>query len=152
MLGMLSRMWGEQCNKLKAKLRETDLRRVDYFDLVKMTFEVVVNQYPEQDADHIVDIEGIREIDHGDYQGTKLFVIPLDTYQPWASDYLFTYVGYGSCTLCDTLMGIQPDWEQEPPYDDETVLSFLSLCAHILSNATQPYGDSFEFEGEMSNE
>lgn len=148
MLGMLSRMWGKQYNELKAKLRETDLRCVDYLDLVKMTFDVVVNQYSEQDADHIVNIDGIQEIDHGDYQGTKLFVIPLDTYQPWASDYLFTWVGYGSCTLCDTLMGIYPDWEQEPPYDDKTVGPFLSLCGHILSNTTQPYGDSFEFEEE----
>jgi hypothetical protein len=45
-------------------------------------------------------------IDDGDYQGTQIFIIPTDTYQPSVKDYVMTDTYYGSCSGCDTLQAI----------------------------------------------
>lgn len=72
--------------------------------------------------------ECIHEIDDGEYQGTLLFVIPADGYQPY--DYWYVKVNYGSCSGCDTLMAIL-----EGDYGDtidEKVDSLFTLALHIV--------------------
>ena len=46
-------------------------------------------------------------VDYGDYQGTLIFIIPYDTYQPGANETYYTIVEYGSCSGCDLLQNIQ---------------------------------------------
>lgn len=48
----------------------------------------------------------IKVIDDGNYQGTQIFIIHRKYYQPEASDYFYTHNYYGSCSGCDTLLGI----------------------------------------------
>lgn len=52
----------------------------------------------------IPDHERIVEIDHGDYQGTYIYVIGETDYQP--RDYWYVRVGYGTCSGCDELQAI----------------------------------------------
>lgn len=100
-----------------------------YISLVKLLFQVVIN--PEVKSEY--DLELIHEIDDGDYQGTVLFIIPQNTYQPCASQYVFTSAYYGSCSVCDTLQGIQDRrWDELP--DAEQVDEYMALCLHLLQS------------------
>lgn len=80
---------------------------LSYSDLVKKLIEVVINPYlidsTELDYFEGYDIDKMTIIDDGEYQGTLIFIIPEDTYQPDVSDYIYTTINYGSCTVCDAL-------------------------------------------------
>ncbi len=70
----------------------------------------------------------IHEIDDGDCQGTLLYVIAAEDYQP--SDYWYVKVNYGSCSGCDTLQSIS-DYSSEVP-TDEQVKDYMTLALHIV--------------------
>ena len=103
--------------------------------LVEMVVEYILN--PSSGYGDTYDKEKITLIDNGDYQGTQLFMIPLDTYQPSASEYLLTYVSYGSCSGCDTLLSIQ-DWN-DGKLTDSQVKDFMGLCKDLVCNIIKPY-------------
>lgn len=67
-----------------------------YEDVFKQTIKMM---FPDFDSES-PDFERITVIDHGDYQGTLVFVVASQGYQP--SDYWATRVFYGSCSSCDT--------------------------------------------------
>ena len=92
-------------------------------DILTKIFELVLTDEP-------VKLDNIETIDHGDYQGTLLYVIPFDTYQPSEYDYYFTAVSYGSCSGCDTLQGIN-DYESGLP-TDEQVEDYMTLALHLV--------------------
>ncbi len=83
------------------------------------------------------DLEKVHEIDDGDYQGTLLYIIPLDTYQPSYWEYVVTSVYYGSCSFCDTLQGIHR-YEDGLP-DKEQVDGYMKLCLDILQHCKYLY-------------
>lgn len=81
-----------------------------YKDIVEAVVRAIVDDedsYEEPDPSRIV------EIDHGHYQGTLLYVVGANSYQP--SLYWYVFVGYGSCSGCDTLESIRSD----ASYDDD---------------------------------
>lgn len=93
------RKWEENKEKLeKSLLEDKSLNTCDYKHLVEKVVEVILNNGDGKTWD----VGNITEIDNGDYQGTLLYLIPEDTYQPSEYEYLMTYVGYGSCSGCDT--------------------------------------------------
>lgn len=127
--------WNKNKDKLEAYLRENiDLYNVEYLDIVKMVVTHILNDDPQ---DFVWDIDKITEIDNGDYQGTLLFLIPEESYQPSEYEYLMTYVGYGSCSGCDTLMSIQPDIDEL--LDEEGLRDYMALCKDIITNMIKPY-------------
>ena len=67
----------------------------------------------------------ITEIDHGEYQGTLVYVIGATGYQP--DEYVVTKVHYGSCSGCDTLKSICEENDPEVQLDD-----LLVLCLHLI--------------------
>ena len=74
----------------------------------------------------------IHEIDDGDYQGTLLYVIAANGYQP--STYWSVKVSYGSCGGCDTLQGIHDDggWLDKPTPTQAT--DYQTLALHIVQS------------------
>lgn len=68
------------------------------------------------------DLTRIHEIDDGDYQGTLLFVVAAQGYQP--STYWATKVSYGSCSGCDTLEAI---WDMGEGAGD-----YYTLALHMI--------------------
>lgn len=74
------------------------------------------------------DPDRIHQIDDGDYQGTLVFVIAAQGYQP--SDYWYVKVGYGSCSVCDTLQAIS-SYSSEPP-TAEQARDYWTLALHIV--------------------
>ena len=79
------------------------------------------------------DVDRITTIDHGDYQGTKLFIIGESGYQP--STYWAASMSYGSCSCCDTFESIRSigDWGDDGS-TDEQVERLMTLALHFVQN------------------
>lgn len=97
-----------------------------YKKLLIKTIEICINDSMEPE----IDAAAITQINDGDYQGTLLYIIPLSTYQPAEWEYLTTYVNYGSCSGCDTLLGISC-YDSDLPNKTQ-VKDYLTLCLHMV--------------------
>lgn len=106
----------------------------DYDDIVKAVISVI---NPENDYGK-PSKEKLHKIDDGDYQGTLLYIIPEDTYQP--SDYWYVKVGYGSCSGCDTLETIR-NYDDSPP-NDEQIKDYMTLALHVVQGLKKLGDDS----------
>ena len=120
--------WKKRKGELEAFIKSTPQKEYDeYIKLVKLIVEVIINQEFEE-WEFKFDKDKIHEIDDGDYQGTLVFLIPEDAYQP--HKYIITSVCYGSCSCCDTLQGIQ-GYEDGFPTEKQ-VDGYMELCLHLL--------------------
>lgn len=132
--------WNKNQQTLREKLAEdTSLNNCDYMHLVELITKYILGE--EWDANNIT------EIDNGAYQGTILFLIPRDTYQPSEYEYLMTYIGYGSCSVCDTLQGIQ-EWGKTKP-TPEQLDDFMALCKDLITNMIRPYNTGWRASSEF---
>ena len=95
-----------------------------YADIVR----VVVEAIKKEDDYDTPDPERIHQIDDGDYQGTLVFVIAANGYQP--STYWAVLVSYGSCSGCDTLEGIR-GYDDSPP-NEQQVKDYWTLALHVV--------------------
>lgn len=110
----------EAFEKNKAAIRERFEKETPqtYFDIVKNVItHLNTGGYSDPDPDRI------EEIDHGDYQGTLIYVIGGQGYQPY--QYWYVKVSYGSCSGCDTLQHILDDSEN-------VVDELMTLALHIV--------------------
>ena len=115
-------------------------QQCDYTDLVVAIVNYILNPEIEGIDNYEYDPNKITTIDNGDFQGTLLFTIPEDSYQPSANEYLITFIEYGSCTVCDTLQSIQDNWDNWDDYlTEQQIKDFMSLCKDIVMNITKPY-------------
>ena len=97
MISEFVKAWDERKGEIEAKFRAN--HPDNYMEVVRNVIEILDNGYDTPDS------KNIHEIDDGDYQGTLLYLIPENCYQP--SDYWYVKVSYGSCSGCDTLEGIR---------------------------------------------
>jgi len=126
MIDTFVKVWDNHKDELKDKYSKElpDSYSTIVEDIVKMInghFDEYSDDYEKPDP------ERITVIDHGDYQGTQLYIIASDDYQP--STFWHCFVDYGSCSGCDTLEAIVE-------YDDEVtqkkVDEIMSLALHII--------------------
>lgn len=112
--------------KNKSHLEEffNSVRFVDYETIVQHLIVDVFNHRK------IIFSEDFTTIDNGDYQGTLVFILHKDYYQPTVYDYYITYVEYGSCSVCDTLQGIMEITDKEEKTRELMILA-LHLVQHI---------------------
>ena len=137
MTRIMKERWDANKDKLRAVLAErTDLNTCQYEDLVKLTFETIYNT-TVTDLDCKLDLTNITVVNNGNYQGTLLFLIPFDTYQPSEHEYVMTYVGYGSCSVCDALQAAQ-GWG-EGKLTEQQIAGFMDICGNLISNTIKPY-------------
>jgi hypothetical protein len=85
----------------------------------------------------------ITRIDHGDYQGTLLFIIGAGGYQP--STYWAMAVSYGSCSGCDTLQAIRGYEDEVTP---EQVNEYWTLMLHLVQGMKRIAGWGEDVEEE----
>lgn len=78
----------------------------EYRNLVGLLFDIVINPEFGGWNTYKFDTKNILTIDDGDYQGTEIFILHKDVYQPDIEDYVYTNTYYGSCSGCDALLGI----------------------------------------------
>ena len=95
----------------------------NYAQIVKKVIQLVKGE----EEYGVPDPERITEIDHGDYQGTLVYVIAAAGYQP--SEYWYVKIWYGSCSGCDTLEGIRT-WDDT--VGDEELAQYWTLGLHIV--------------------
>lgn len=107
----------------------------DYKSLVKTLFKYVINAERTNDYERY-DINDMKVIDDGEYQGTQIFILHKDTYQPTIDDYVYTSNGYGSCSGCDTLLDIT-NYELDELPDDNQVADLMTLFLHLLQNCEE---------------
>lgn len=95
-----------------------------YQEIVEKLVEIVINPYitdndniPDYRMQRGLDLPKMIVIDNGDYQGTTIYIIPYDTYQPDVEDYVLTDNYYGSCGGCDTFQSIADNYYS---YCDDT--------------------------------
>ena len=130
--------WDKNKNRLERFIRTNNMEDVGYKTLVSLIVEYVLNNPDDPDDWDNFDIEKIYAIDDGGYQGTLLFLIPKNMYQPSQYDYLVTYVNYGSCSGCDTLQAIQ-SYEYSDLPNDKQVKDYMQLCLHLTQNMKYLY-------------
>ena len=108
----------------RSKLREgmAAERPKDYDDIVKRVVGILA------DEDRGPDPDRITAIDHGDYQGTRVFIIAASGYQP--SDYWYVKIGYGSCSGCDTFEAIEGYGGD--PLTDAQLDQYMTLALHVV--------------------
>ena len=149
MLKVLVEKWEKNRDKLRHELEtRTDIRGMEYKDLVKLTFGVIYNDNEEVSR---VNVKRITEINDGSFQGTLLYLIPLDWYQPSENEYLMTYVGYGSCSGCDTLQSIFSFDYDEGVLKAKQVAELMVLCKDIITNTIKPYNYGWRYEGKFDH-
>ena len=136
MLRWLEFAWCANAKKLEKELNKNN-SSYSYKSLLKLLINVVINPFIEKHKDKLEPLlfNTLTEIDNGDYQGTIIFIIPNDTYQPSLNDYYVTYVSYGSCSSCDTLQSAN-----EYPKKETRVLAYKEICLHMLQNMTKLSG------------
>lgn len=138
MLKICRDKWDKNSKRLEEILKDDiKLNCCDYKYIVEMTYKTIFNDDEDTYSSDTLDIDKITEIDNGDYQGTLIYLIPFKTYQPSESEYLMTYVGYGSCSGCDTLQAIQ-GWSEEKPTETQ-LKDYMMLCKDIITNTVKPY-------------
>ena len=132
MIKSIVRAWEDNKSNLEQYFKATNPYEISYATIVKQLFELVINPYGnEKENSFSFNAEDITKIDNGDYQGTLIFILHKDTYQPDVSDYIMTFVGYGSCSVCDTLKGIQAE-NYEDTATEEQVKEFMTLSLHLI--------------------
>lgn len=146
MLKIIAEKWRKNRAKLKNKFETTkELNLCNYKDIVKMTFDVICNDDKEN---KLLDCKHITQIDNGHYQGTLIYLIPFDTYQPAEYNYLMTYVGYGSCSGCDTLMSIL-EYNEGELLTSKQVKDFMRLALDIMRNTIKPYNEGWRHDEDF---
>lgn len=139
--------WDANKDKLEQFYRTTTgWNECDYLDIVEAVVAHVLNDGEYKRGKW--DVANITEIDNGNYQGTLLYLIPQNTSQPTEYEYLMTYVGYGSCAICDTLIAIQR-YGKGQHLTDNQIKSFMALSKDIITNMKKPYNCGWRNEEEF---
>lgn len=128
MISSIIEQWENNKSKLENYFRTTDqYEYCDYKQIVEKLFELCITNADKHSG---FNIERMTVIDDGDYQGTKLFIIPKDTYQPSVDDYITTHTYYGSCSGCDTLQSIC-GYDCGLPTEEQVKL-YMTLALHLV--------------------
>lgn len=139
MIKSFIKSWEKNKDKLEEYIKTHKQQEYDsYKFLVKLIFDLVINPDVNVCGDGIFDTDEIDVLDHGDYQGTFIFILHRNTYQPCVDEYVYTYVEYGSCSVCDTLQSIHRYDEDEP--DENQVEDYMTLCLHLVQHC-KPMGE-----------
>ena len=147
MLEFCKMKWSHNEKVLKGVFKNSisKLKDCTYKDLVEYIIKYILNEdigIEEYDKFKF-SLKNIHVIDDGEYQGTSVYIISMDTYQPGPSDYIITYNYYGSCSGCDTLLRVQSETENN---DTLMIDSYMDLCRHLVCRVIKPYFSLFQNE------
>ena len=125
-------VWEENKQKLEDYFR-TNIQEEysDYKNIFQKILELVVDGY--KDNNFKCELDNIKVIDYGDYQGTLIFIFCEDSYQPNTDETYYTSVYYGSCSGCDTLQGIA-DYNYDETPNEEQIKDYMSLALHMVQH------------------
>lgn len=128
MIQELVKQWEENKHKLAEYFKTTKQEEYSsYKQIVTKVFEICL---PKADDYSGFDLSKMTVIDDGNYQGTQIFIIPKDTYQPSVGEYVMTNTYYGSCSACDALEAIHK-YKYDLPTDKQ-VKMYMTLALHLV--------------------
>jgi len=127
MIAEIVRQWDARKDVLRERF--TAKHPESYEVVVRLLVEVVLTEGVLGGV-YKLDAKRIHVIDDGDYQGTLIFLIGLDSYQPGPEEYIWLHNYYGSCSGCDTLKGIS-DYNDDPP-SAKQVEEYMTLAMHMV--------------------
>jgi hypothetical protein len=120
--------WDRNQAKVRDWIATVKTNDFSYYSLLENTLRILFED--DDDSYGLPDYRRITGIDHGNYQGTLVFVIGGRGYQPIVENHWYTSVYYGSCSGCDTLLSISR-YSCELPSDDQ-VQQYWTLCLHMI--------------------
>lgn len=114
----------DQWEKNKENLR-TVFEKVDiYSDYEEFVRIIIENIFPEWKSYEVAITK------QGDYTGDVIFFISADT-EGSKNDIFLSYLRYGSCSVCDTLM--------RAAESEERVEDFMQVALHFIQNMIHPF-------------
>lgn len=120
--------WNDNKSTLENYYRTHEQKEYDTYEkIIKLIFELIIN-----DDEEDFNIKRLTVIDNGDYQGTQLFIIPRNVYQPDVTDYVYTHNYYGSCSGCDTLLSIS-NYSEDLPTKNQ-IKDYMLLSLNLIEN------------------
>ena len=125
----ISQWWQNKDNIERYFRSIQEIESIEYKDIVKALIENVLNvdaveKYRKISTD-------IHEIDDSYWcHGMQIFIVRNDTKDPALSDYFFADNYYGSCSGCDTLMGITK--YSNKPATEEQIKELMTLAFDLL--------------------
>lgn len=147
MLKYCVKKWDANKEKLKKRFEtERYWEHCEYADILKAVIDTVLNTPIDGEVANPWDSSNVHEIDDGSYQGTLLYLFPANTSQPGAGEYLMTYVYYGSCSGCDTLLAIQADGNGTGYLTERQVNDLMELAKDLLVNMRLPYNNLWGYD------
>lgn len=121
--------WNKNKDRLLDYFKNNDNHTaLDYDEIVKKLFELVINH----EANTTYSVEDMVVMTHGDYQGTQVYILHKQTYQPDVTDYVYTHNYYGSCSGCDTLQSLQGYGSDAKVPDEEQLTEYMQLALNLL--------------------
>lgn len=129
--------WDENQAKVREWIANTKQGTFSYKALLENTLRILF-----QDEEGGPDYNCITQIDNGWGRGTLIFVIGAQIEWPKVVDHWYTFVDYGSCSVCDTLKHIRyGDYSDDNdvaklitdilPSEDQT-RQYWTLCLHLI--------------------
>ncbi len=118
------KQWEERKHLLEQWLNDNEPN--SYESIYEMLFNLVVTK-PNDDEYSEWDWGRFVKIDDGTFQGNEIYILCSNEYQPSLTDYIFTSVAYGSCTVCDTFQSIEMLQDKE-----ERVKQYMTLALHMV--------------------
>lgn len=132
MIEIFVKAWDKNKSLLEEHIKKQNQEELDYATLLKWLINIVINPYIDETDSFIrkFDSDKIHVIDDGNYQGSQLFIVPTNIYQPEPKDYIWTYQYYGSCSGCDLLESIR-EYDEGLPTEKQ-VKEYMMLELHLL--------------------
>ena len=120
-----------------------------YIDLIKHIIADVINPYLDEEYrdfpfNEKLMLDKLKVIDDGYYQGTQIFILPIDTYAPMVCEYVFTHTFYGSCSGCDALLDALSQSEYDEPLSKNTVDDLMTISLHLIEKF-RPLAEEMEY-------
>jgi hypothetical protein len=117
------KQWEERKHLLEQWLNKNE--PVSYKHIYMMLFKLVITRSERGELEW--DWNRYVKIDDGEYQGNEIYILCSNVYQPELTDYIFTSVAYGSCSVCDTFQAIQESEDKA-----ERVKGYMTLALHMV--------------------
>ena len=126
--------WNANKEELRKYFSETEQSEYCKYQIIlQRVLEKVINPYLKENETDIFNsfsIKDIKVIDYGDYQGTLIIIFHEDTFRPDSSETYYTIVEYGSCSGCDTLLGIIDYGDGIP--NERQINDYMTLALHLI--------------------
>jgi hypothetical protein len=127
------KQWEERKHLLEQWLNKNEPN--SYESIYEMLFNLVVTK-PNDDEYSEWDWGRFVKIDDGTFQGNEIYILCSNEYQPSLTDYIFTSVAYGSCSVCDTFQSIEMLEDKA-----ERVKQYMTLALHMVQE-TKSFKDN----------